>query len=48
MSVSVSPSRRSVDVQRPSAATVTFGERLLRLDTPGHQRFMQAESFGAR
>jgi 2-dehydro-3-deoxygluconokinase len=29
-------------------SVVTFGELLLRLDTPGHQRFVQAEQFGAR
>lgn len=27
---------------------VTFGELLLRLDTPGHERFLQAEQFTAR
>ena len=27
---------------------VTFGELLLRLDPPGYQRFVQAESFTAR
>jgi 2-dehydro-3-deoxygluconokinase len=35
--------------KRPVAAqVVTFGELLLRLDTPGHQRFVQAEEFTAR
>jgi len=29
-------------------SVVTFGELLLRLDTPGHERFVQAESFVAR
>ena len=27
---------------------VAFGELLLRLDAPGHERFVQAESFAAR
>jgi 2-dehydro-3-deoxygluconokinase len=31
-----------------ASKVVTFGELLLRLDTPGHERFVQAESFGAR
>jgi 2-dehydro-3-deoxygluconokinase len=31
-----------------SRSVVTFGELLLRLDTPGYQRFVQAESFTAR
>jgi len=31
-----------------TSGVVTFGELLLRLDTPGHERFVQAESFTAR
>ena len=31
-----------------SSTVVTFGELLLRLDTPGYERFVQAESFTAR
>ena len=30
------------------AGVVAFGELLLRLDAPGHERFVQAESFVAR
>lgn len=33
---------------RNRGGVVTFGDLLLRLDTPGHDRFVQAESFGAR
>ncbi|MBM4090888.1 MAG: sugar kinase [Planctomycetes bacterium] len=32
----------------PKAQVVAFGELLLRLDTPGHDRFVQAEQFAAR
>ena len=31
-----------------SSRVVTFGELLLRLDTQGYERFVQAESFTAR
>ena len=34
-------------MKEKSSAVITFGELLLRLDTPGHERFVQAESFAA-
>jgi 2-dehydro-3-deoxygluconokinase len=35
-------------LKRTNHRVVAFGELLLRLDTPGHERFVQAESFVAR
>jgi 2-dehydro-3-deoxygluconokinase len=35
-------------LRKPNHRFVAFGELLLRLDTPGHQRFVQAEQYTAR
>jgi 2-dehydro-3-deoxygluconokinase len=41
-------STTGTDVARSSIKVVTFGELLLRLDAPGHERFVQADTFQAR